>query len=100
MALADRTNATVGGIIHVNKSSSNDALTTLMGSRAFAAVARCVLFVMTDPDDEHVRLVGQAKNNLGRSDLPTLRFTIAGANVADTVEGPIWTGRTELGRRD
>jgi hypothetical protein len=93
VALADKAGVSVCGIVHVNKSASNDALTTLMGSRAFTAVARSVLFVMTDPDDESVRLFGQAKNNLGRLDLPTLKFTITGTKVAETLEGPVWTGK-------
>lgn len=92
-AMADRTNCTVLGLIHVNKSSSNDPLTTLMASRAFAAVARAVLFVMVDPNDESSRLLGTPKNNLGRADLPTLAFTIDGARVAETSEGAVWTGR-------
>lgn len=95
VAVADRTGAMFAGLIHVNKSTSNDPLTTLMASRAFAAVARGVLFVMQDPDDETVRLLGQPKNNLGRMDLPTLTFRIVGAKVADTDEGPVWTGKLE-----
>ena len=51
----------VVGLIHVNKSASTDPLTTLMASRAFAAVARSVLFVMADPDDEQTRLLGPPK---------------------------------------
>lgn len=93
--LADRTRCCVLGLIHVNKSKSDDALTTLMGSRAFAAVARCVLFVMTDPDNEQARLLGQAKNNLGRTDLPTLSFRIVPCKVAETAEGAVWTGQLE-----
>lgn len=91
--LADRSDAAILGLIHVNKGTSADPLTLLMGSRAFAAVARAVLFVMTDPEDEETRLLGQAKNNLGRTDLPTLAFRIEPAHVADTEEGPVWTGR-------
>lgn len=93
VAVAERTGCSVLGLIHVNKSTSSDPLTTLMASRAFAAVARAVLFVMIDPQDEKTRLLGQPKNNLGRSDLPTLAFQIEGAKVADTVEGPVWTGK-------
>ncbi|MCU1614804.1 MAG: hypothetical protein JWO98_2344 [Frankiales bacterium] len=92
-ALADRTGATVLGLIHVNKGRTSDPLTSLMGSRAFAAVARAVLYVIADQDDPGLRLLGLAKNNLGRADLPTLRFRIESAHVADTDEGPIWTGR-------
>jgi hypothetical protein len=88
---AGATGACVLGLIHVNKGTSGDPLTMLMGSRAFAAVARSVLFVMVDPEDEQKRLLGTPKNNLGRCDLPTLAFRIVGANVADTPEGPVWT---------
>lgn len=101
VSLADRSGATVLGLIHVNKSASTDALTTLMGSRAFAAVARSVLFVMPDPDDDTLRLLGTPKNNLGRTDLPTLSFKIGGVKVAETLEGEVWTGKLEwLGECD
>jgi len=99
-ALADRVGVAVVGLIHVNKSTSTDPLTALMASRAFAAVARAVLFMMTDPDDESILLLGQPKNNLGRTDLPTLTFRIEGAHVADTDEGPVWTSRVRrIGQR-
>ena len=93
VALLERTACVGLGLIHVNKSTSSDPLTQLMASRAFAAVARAVLFCMVDPDAEATRMLGQPKNNLGRSDLPTLSFTIDGVKVADTTEGPIWTGK-------
>lgn len=92
-AVADRTGASVLGLIHVNKGNSSDPLTLIMGSRAFAAVARAVLYAMVDPEDEALRLLGTPKNNLGRTDLPTLTFRIDSAHVADTEEGPVWTGR-------
>jgi hypothetical protein len=92
---ASATDACVLGLIHVNKSTTSDPLTMLMGSRAFAAVARTVLFVMTDPDDEDKRLLGTPKNNLGKCDLPTLAFRIVGAKVADTPEGEVWTGKVD-----
>lgn len=94
-ALADRSGAAVLGLIHLNKGSGNDPLTMVMGSRAFTAVARAVLFVMVDPEDESLRLLGQEKNNLGRSDLPVLTFRISSAHVADTEDGPVYTGRLD-----
>lgn len=100
VTLADRTGAVVLGLIHVNMSGSTDPLTMIMASRAFVAVARAVLFVMRDPDDETLRLLGQPKNNFGRDDLPTLTFRIEAAHVADTDEGPVlsckvvWTGES------
>jgi hypothetical protein len=92
-ALADRCKVAVVGLIHVNKSASTDPLSLLMASRAFPAVARAVLFVLADPDDETIRLLGLAKSNLGRTDLATLMFQIDGAHVADTEEGPIYSSR-------
>ena len=95
VALADRTGAAVIGLIHVNKATTVDPLTMLMASRAFAAVARAVLFVAVDPEDEtgRRRYLGQPKNNLGTTDLPLLAFTIESTFVADTDEGEVWTGR-------
>ena len=93
-AMADSGAVSVWGLIHVNKSTSSDALTLLMGSRAFAAVARAVLFVAVNPDDENQRLLSQVKNNLGRLDLPTLLFQVRGSLVATTVDGEdVWTGK-------
>jgi len=94
-ALADRSGASVLGIIHVNKSGGGDALNMIMGSRAFGAVARSVLFAMKSPDDESIKFLGQPKNNLGRDDLPTMTYRITGAHVADTPEGEVWTGKVE-----
>jgi hypothetical protein len=93
--LAENSRTSVLGLIHVNKSASTDPLTLLMGSRAFAAVARAVLFAMADPDSQDLRYLGQPKNNLGRTDLPTLTYQIVSAHVADTEEGPVTTGRVE-----
>ena len=95
VAVADRTGVALLGLIHVNKGTTVDPLTMIMGSRAFAAVARAVLFVAVDPSDEtgKLRFLGQPKNNLGSTDLPMLGFTIEGTKVADTDEGPVWTGR-------
>ena len=82
------------GLIHVSKAASFDALTLLMASRAFTAVARAVLFIAAHPDNEEQRLLGQEKNNLGRSDLPTLLFRIRGALVTTTAAGEeVWTGQ-------
>lgn len=88
-AIADDTGVVVAGLIHVNKTATTDALTSLMGSRAFAAVARTVLYVMADPGDETGarRLLALAKNNLGRSDLPMMAFTIAAGVVAKDPDG-------------
>jgi len=98
VAIADRTGMAALGVMHHNKSGSADPLQVVMGSRAFTAVARSVHAVVPDPDDESDtrRLFGTPKNNLGRTNLPTLSFTIEGHPI-NTAEGTAWTGRLEWG---
>lgn len=98
VALIDRARMAVVGIMHHNKSGSTDPLQLVMGSKAFTAVARSVHTVVVDPDDdtEQRRLFGTPKNNLGRTDLPTMTFTIASTPVP-TDEGTAWTGRVVWG---
>lgn len=100
--LADEHRVLIEGIIHVNKSTGSDPLTRIMGSRAFTAVPRAILYVMVSPENEDIRLLGQAKNNLGRSDLPTLMFAIESAYVATDNDGEaIYTGKVKwLGESD
>jgi hypothetical protein len=95
VSIADRTGAAILGLIHVNKSYSTDPLTLIMGSRAFAAVARAVLFAMADSDEEGLYHLGQPKNNLGRTDLSTIDYRIVNIHVADTDEGPVWTSKID-----
>jgi hypothetical protein len=98
--LADRTSVGVLGLIHVNKSGSNDPLSSLMGSRAFSAVARSVAYAIVDRDDPTVRLLGLPKNNLGRDDLPSLRYSLEGVKVAVTEEGEVWAPKLIWGEED
>ncbi|MEB3371925.1 AAA family ATPase [Saccharopolyspora mangrovi] len=93
--MADECGAAVLGLIHLNKSTKVDVVTSMMASRAFAAVARSVFAVIKDPDDESVRLLGQPKNNLGRDAQPTLKFKIESTQVAMTEEGPVLTGQLQ-----
>lgn len=101
--VAHQARCAVVGIIHVNKAATSDVLNTVMGSRAFTATARAVLYVMTDPEDESTRLVGLAKCNIGPTSIPTLTFTIeshlAGRDDDDGTEvwsGALqWTGETD-----
>ncbi|MGD0862505.1 MAG: AAA family ATPase [Candidatus Limnocylindrales bacterium] len=97
VALADRTNSVVLGLIHVNKGMSTDPLSMLMASRAFPAVARAVLFMLKDPDDDGRLLLGEPKNNLGRVDLPTLSLTIEGVRVGELDGDVIWATRIRWG---
>jgi len=56
-----------------------------------------VLYVAVDAEDDAERVLGVAKSNLGRLDIPMKVFTIVGAHVADTDEGPVWSSRIEWG---
>lgn len=102
--LADKYKASIVGLIHVNKSKGVDPLTSIMGSRAFTAVARTVLFVQKDEDNsenEDARILQVAKSNLGPSGKDNLLFVIETVFVADTDEGEVssshikWLGITD-----
>lgn len=95
--------AAVLGLIHVNKSGSTDPLSTLMGSRAFSAVARAVLYVAENPENRDEKVMSQAKNNLGRSDLPELAYTLTQVTVGSFGDEIItsvklnWSGEKDPG---
>jgi AAA domain/Bifunctional DNA primase/polymerase, N-terminal len=99
--LADRAGAAVLGNAHFNKSNGSDPLTLIMASAAFGNVARAALGFARDTDTEDGScVISQVKNNLGRLDLPSLRYRIEGAIVA-TDEGPASVGRlVMLGESD
>lgn len=96
-AMADESGAAVVGLAHFNKGASTDALNLITGSRAFSAVARAVLAVARDESDEEpgTCVISQAKNNLGRLNLPSLTYVIDSATV-DTTEGPAHVGRLRI----
>jgi hypothetical protein len=92
-AMADATGCAVVGLAHFNKSASSDALNLITGSRAFSAVARAVIAIARDDDaGDGSCVMSQAKNNLGRLNLPSLRYVVESAEVA-TDEGPAYVGR-------
>lgn len=92
-ALADRTGCAVVGLAHFNKSAGTDPLNLVTGSRAFTSVIRAAIGAARDPDAEDGSCVlTQIKNNLGRLDLPSLRYVVDSATV-DTDEGPANVGR-------
>jgi hypothetical protein len=86
------------GLMHFNKSGSDDPMNALMASRAFSAVARSVSTVVKDPDDESDtrRFFGTPKNNLGPTNLPLLSFTVENA-VVPTEDGDAHVGRIRFG---
>jgi len=99
--LADRTGCAVLGNAHFNKSSGSDPLSLVMGSAAFGNVARAALGFARDTEAEDGScVISQVKNNLGRLDLPSLRYRIDTAWI-DTDEGQAEVGRlVMLGESD
>lgn len=94
--LAEATDSTVQGLIHLNKTGTTDPLNAVMGSKAFAAVARSVLTAMVDEDEKGRYLLGNPKNNLGPSNLPSQLYKITGERVGETGDGePVWTSKIE-----
>lgn len=104
---AERHGMSVPMLCHFNKTQGTDVLSKIAGSRAFAEVARAALAVAAEipetedgePADEHV-ILSQVKNNLGRSNLPSLTYQIHDTAVP-TSEGDahvgrlVWTGETD-----
>jgi hypothetical protein len=91
------------GLSHFNKNTGDaDPLNRLMGSRGFSALLRALIVFAKDKDAEdeettEVRyVISQAKNNLGRTDMPSYHYTIASA-VVETEEGDAYVSKFVLG---
>jgi hypothetical protein len=89
--MADRTGAVLLGIAHFNKGSSTDPASLITGSGAFKNVPRAVFGFARD-DDNECRVMTQAKNSLGRADLPSLSYLI------ETTTVPTRAGDAQVGR--
>jgi hypothetical protein len=85
-------------ICHWSKAPTTVALDRVNGSRAFTAAARSMLAVGDDPNDPSSKLLILAKSNLGRLDVPALRYRIEGRTVTAhdgseiTTSGVAWLG--------
>lgn len=73
VSMCGRTNTALLGLIHVNKSGTNDVLTSIMGSRAFATLPRSILFCMEDDTDY---VFCHAKCNVGPK-MPSIRYRLS-----------------------
>ncbi len=77
---AGASGVSVLGLIHVNKSGGADPLNTVMGSRAFTAVARSVLYAIEDSETEEGAepryILGHPKSNLGPKQ-PSIGYRIS-----------------------
>ncbi|MFF4792313.1 AAA family ATPase [Streptomyces sp. NPDC001276] len=89
--MADRTGAVLLGIAHFNKGSSTDPASLITGSGAFKNVPRAVFGFARD-DDNDCRVMTQAKNSLGRADLPSLAYNVVSTEV------PTKLGVAQVGR--
>lgn len=103
-----RTGVAVLGLIHVNKSTTDDPLNSLMASRAFSAVARSVLYCLLDPESggEESYFLGHPKSNLGPKQ-PTLTYRLAEVKIEVDDDSPpivtsrvVWTGQDTRSIRD
>lgn len=74
---AEKAGIAVPALVHFNKGATSDIGTLIAGARAWAEVARAVVAIAVDPEqDDCTCVVSQAKNNLGRKNLPSLAYTI------------------------
>lgn len=91
--LADETGIAVLGNAHFSKGKDVDIMQLVMGSSAFGNVPRAALgFVRDDESDDGSCVITQAKNNLGRLDLPSLKYRIESVEL-DTDEGKADVGK-------
>lgn len=86
--------------IHVNKSATNDALNSIMASRAFTAVARSVLYCVADPESDRGDryLLGHPKCNVGPKQ-PMLQYHLVTARI-EQPEDVISTSRVVVDGED
>lgn len=92
---AEAAGLAVPALVHFNKGTGGDVNTLIAGSRAWVEVARAVIAIAQDKDaDDYTCVVSQAKNNLGRADLPNLLYTIDSVQVdTDDPDEPAHVGR-------
>lgn len=76
-ALAQESGAAVLLVAHQRKATAAHADDLVLGSRAFTGIARSVLHLLRDPDDEARRLLLPGKMNLSEP-APGLAFSIGG----------------------
>lgn len=94
--VCESANVSILGVIHHNKTMTDDPSTAIMGSRAFVAVARAAHTVVVDWVSDPTgatRIFETTKNNLGRLDLPALSFIIESATIPTREGRPATTGR-------
>jgi AAA domain len=93
VAVADRTRCLFLGLAHFNKATGNDPLMLVSGSGAFGQLIRAgVGFARDEEADAGSLVLSQIKNNLGREDLPSLKYEIQPVSV-ETPEGTSYVSK-------
>lgn len=96
--LAQDTDSSVLGIVHLGKAATADTGRAILGSIAWSQVARSVLAVARDEDEGHL-VLSRTKGNLGME--PTSLTCVIVPHDVDTPDGPTnvgrvkWTGETQ-----
>jgi 5S rRNA maturation endonuclease (ribonuclease M5) len=92
-AVADRTRCLFLGLAHFTKATGNDPLMLVSGSGAFGQLIRAgVGFARDEEADGEALVLSQIKNNLGREDLPSLKYEIQPASI-ETPEGTSYVSK-------
>lgn len=76
--MAEASRLAVIGLGHTRKAMSTNLMDAILGSSELGNVVRSAIGVMADPEDKGVYVLSQEKNNLGRLDVPSLTYRIAG----------------------
>lgn len=102
--LCDRIGMAVLALIHVNKSTTTDPLTSIMGSKAFATLPRSVLYCLEEDEGTfmfcHVKCnVGPKMPSIGYR-LQSVRFDLPPDEVEDGDEPYIESSRVVWGDED
>lgn len=104
--MCERTMMAALGLIHVNKSTTTDALNSVMGSKAFTSLPRSVLYCIADPGEDGQFLFTHEKCNVGPKltsityRLSSVRLDLDPAEVDDGDEPYITTSRVVWGDED
>jgi hypothetical protein len=100
VAMAHRTGVSILGLAHFNKAKTSDVASLLSGAHGLRDIVRAVLVFVEAPDGQKV--LGQDKNNLGRSGPDVPRITYEMDIVPVEIDGAVddfpvfkMTGTTE-----
>jgi hypothetical protein len=93
VAVADRTRCLFLGLAHFTKAAGSDPLMLVSGSGAFGQLIRAgVGFARDEEADKEMFVLSQIKNNLGRENLPSLKYELQPVPI-ETPEGTSFVSR-------